>query len=137
MKKDRNIIVENNYNSYEVCGVIASDPINDLIINESFSRFRIYKVVLNWSSAYLTHSIKIEIIGNVFFNLKRNEIIDLWKTSCNIAEFGFPIKDSESFNLYPFQEFKEYLKSIKTPSFHNKSFLNWILKYFTLKLTNR
>mgnify|MGYP000636518505 CR=1 FL=1 len=40
-----------------------------------------------------------------------NEIIDLWKTSCNIAEFGFPIKDSESFNLYPFQEFKEYLKS--------------------------
>jgi hypothetical protein len=137
LKKEKNCMVKSNHNSYEVCGVIASDPNIDFIINDSDLRYRIYKVVLNWGYAYLAHSVNINIIGNIFSNLNRNENIDIWKKSFEIAEYGFQVSDSQVLNLYPFHVFKDYLKSIKTPSFKKTSHKNWFLKFFTQKLTNR
>jgi hypothetical protein len=53
------------------------------------------------------------------------------------SEYGFQVSDSQVLNLYPFHVFKDYLKSIKTPSFKKTSHKNWFLKFFTQKLTNR
>jgi hypothetical protein len=129
LKKEKKCMLESNHYSYEVCGVLASDPNYDFIINDSHLRYRIYKVVLNESYAYLAHSVNINIIGNIFSNLNRNENIDIWKSSFKIAEYGFQVSDNQVLNLYPFHVFSDYLKSITTPSFKKSSHKNWFLKF--------
>lgn len=146
-KKDRNIPKDDIISLYKVCGVVStgSNPQSFMHIAEGKLKDKIYEVVLDNHGAFLSHSTKIKVIGNIFYNLERGENIDIWEAACALAQSDYS-KDG-FWRVFSLDTVEKELKKNKTPSFKSKkikvekskdeiknmSFINRIYK----KLINR
>ena len=108
--KLRNVKTNNNVFIYKVCGVVATNPNDNSELNKN-----VYQVVLDNHGAFLIHSTKVEIIGNIFHNLKRSEKINIWHKACSLAQSGH--SKNGFWSLHSMETVKDDLKMIKTPSF--------------------
>ena len=108
--KIRNIKTGNNEPTYNVCGVVATNLHDIRVPNKN-----VYQVVLDNHGAFLTHSIKIDIIGNIFYNLRRSNNINIWNQASGLAQSGY--SENGFWRLHSMETVKEDLKKINTPSF--------------------
>lgn len=109
-EKVRNLGNNKNKNIFNVCGIVASNPHDFKSVYKN-----VYQVVLDNHGAFLVFCTKIEIIGNIFYNLKRSENIDIWRKACSLSQSGY--HENGFWRQHSMETVKDDLKKIKTPSF--------------------
>jgi hypothetical protein len=93
------------WNNVECCGVVSC----------VFNR-KEFHVFGNWWSSSLSGLSKMEIVGNIFFDLDKNTNVNIVLASKNIGEYGF--EDCRILNEV--NEVRQFLLSKHTPSFKRK-----------------
>ena len=139
--KERNPLPDKNIHPAKICGVVAAKVVPSMNDEKSYPIDKVYEVVLDNTGAFLVHSVNIEVIGNIYYNLERDEDIDIWHTGGRIAQSGY--FEDGFWRKYTIDTVKEELSKIKTPSFkeekqydigfepkENNSILKLILRFF-------
>jgi hypothetical protein len=115
-KKNRNSFEnKDQVHYYKVCGAVSAIP-SQYYKQKNHPIDKIYQVVLNNHGAFLSHSIKIEIIGNVFYNLNRESKINIEQLAASFAQSGF--YENGFWKNYSIETAKEGFRKIKKPSFN-------------------
>lgn len=105
-KKDR-YRPKSGEHQYEVYGVVSW----------SFD-YNAYQVILDNHGAFLCHGTRMEVLGNIFYDLEPEQPIDIWGAGCCIAQSGY--NPTGFWNKHSRETIKEDLKNVKTPHFLNK-----------------
>ena len=121
--KSRNKYIKDSDKCSTVCGVVGSNPVHQRMYNHP-----LYEVVLDNHGAFLVTARTIEIIGNVFYDLPKDEPIDIWTLAGRFAFSG--IKENGFWSNNTIETAKEAFLEIPTPTFlaNNESITKMRLK---------
>lgn len=108
--KSRNPYIKANDICYTVCGAVATNP-----SHYKHYKHNLFEAVLDNHGAFLVTARTIEVIGNVFYDVPKDEPIDIWTLAGRFAFSGYQENGFWSNNTT--ETAKEAFLEIPTPTF--------------------